>query len=731
MALLSFLGGLRTASWVLNLLIQSIALLLLGWVLTRAVRRMAPPLRSGILLTLIVLLVLLPLGVLVLGSGQVSLFKLPVAPAARDLTGGSGGAGPSAAANGLTGPAGTENGQTSRAGRPDMSTGTGRTLDLKSISPTLMILNIAGSIWLLGFLFSFSRLAYGAAFLAGFRSSLIAIPEAEFSRIAEAVRAVFPRDVLPPVFASPAVDSPVAFGILHPVIVLPQSLAGRLGAGELASILIHETAHIRHLDQMTGLLQRIMTSLYWWNPLARVLSSAFSVAREDVSDNYAIRNVGARSYADCLVNLARKTNLITRLPAAVGMATRHISLEDRIRNIVSKERIMATTIKRSFVVLLGLAAVLVAFLVVRYSWTLTPAGGQETTFALPSGVEPFALAVDKDRIYLCEYRKLDQESASRIAIYSASDFSVLAAVGKVGTGPGEFRAFGPGRFNLVDGQIWAEGLGKTVVFSRGGVFQKEILIPRDFFAFIFPLLPVKDLLVSLAGDRSDVISGQARVFGRLYDANLQLIKQFYGEIPVQVPPPPPPPPAALGRKVEAEAGPVVKTEYQAIPDCIDFAVADDKIFVADTRRGFHISVFDPQGDPLYEIDRSYAAIPVPQAYKEALKTKLDTTQGWLNQAADVKFRDVFPAFYSFKIADGRIYVATCAQKDGLHELVVMDLAGKVLRTSFSFPLGPSYDSLYENFNVARDKYAISDNKLYYIAKSTTDGSYEVRIQELK
>jgi hypothetical protein len=137
------------------------------------------------------------------------------------------------------------------------------------------------------------------------------------------------------------------------------------------------------------------------------------------------------------------------------------------------------------------------------------------------------------------------------------------------------------------------------------------------------------------------------------------------------------------------------------------------------------------GVPLYEINQDYVVLPVPPEYSSALKKKLDETQGWLHKVADIKFRDSFPAFCSYKIADSKIYVSTYAEKDGLYELVVMDLKGNILRKSFSFPLGPSYDSMYNNFNVAKDRYAISGDKIYYLVKSTKDGSYEVRIQELK
>ena len=727
MTLPSLLGNLRMAASVLSLLSQSLALFFIGWLLARAARRIGPPLKSGILLTLIILLVLLPLGILVLKSGQASLYQLPVSPVGRDL-GGLWVADRAPLDQGSP-PA---RGQDALSGARAAARRSGGLFGFGSVNPLLMALNAFGLIWLVGFIISLGRLVHGVIFLSGFRSSLVRIPEAELSGVLETVRAAFPRTRLPSVHLSPAVDSPMALGIRRPMIVLPQSLAENLSAEELASILIHETAHVRHLDQVSGLLQRLLTSLYWWNPLAYTLSASFSVTREDVSDNYVIQESGAHSYASCLVTLARKTSLITRLPAAVGMATRHMPLEDRVKNIVSKERVMATKMKRSLVFLFALVAVLLAALVVRYSWTLTTAGADVKTLSLPPGVEPQVLAVDNDRIYLCEYKNFPQKPESHITVYSGSDFSLLAKIGQVGKGPGEF-LLGPSRFYIVNDQIWALDIRKTIVFAKDGTFQKEIPIPRDIFASTYPLVPIGDKFVSLASDWSDVGKGNLRVFGRLYDSDLRMVKEFYGEIPLPFPPPPTPPPPPPGQKTEAEGdnAAVAKKEYQAIPECIDFAVAEGKIFVADTRKGFHIAVFDSSGVPLYEINQNYAALTVPPQYNSALKKKLNETQGWLNKVADIKFRDSFPAFYGFKIANGKIYVSTYAEKDGLHELVVMDLKGDILKKSFSFPLGPSYDSMYDNFNVAKDRYAISADKIYYLAKSTKDGSYEVRIEELK
>ncbi len=732
MFLQTFLGNFPLASFIFSLLAQSLALLIIGWGLSKASRRAAPPIKAGILLAFMILLVLLPLEVLLLGPGGVALYQLPISPPGRGLTEGPSPSGPLPADRSASAALAAEPGRDAASGRARSFPGVGERFDLRSLDPRLMALDICGLIWLLGIAASLARLAHGLVFLSGFRSSLVRIPEEERPAVMGAVRKTFPKTRMPAVYVSPVLDSPAALGIFRPVIVLPQCLATRLSEEELLAILVHEMGHIRHYDQVTGLLQRLVTSLYWWNPLAYALSASFSVTREDVSDNYAIQASGPRSYAGCLVALAGKASLVSRLPAAVGMATRYMSLEDRVKNIVSKERIMTTRMKKPLVVFLAVMAVLLGTLVVRYSWTLTSAAAGVRTFALPPGAEPQVLAADKDRIYLCVYENYPQKPESHIAVYSQSDFSLLARIGQVGKGPGEF-LLGPSQFRLENGQIWAEDIRKTIIFSRDGVFQREIPIPRDFFAFIYPFIPLNQGFVSLAGDRADVISGNARVFGRLYDSGLRMIKEFYGEIPVEAPPPPPPPPAPPGQKSEPETkkAEIVKTVYQAIPDCIDFAVAEDKIFVADSRKGFHIEVFDSSGVPLYAIDHVFDALPVPAEYTAGLKKKLNETQAWLNEVADVRFRDTFPAFYSFTIDSGKIYVATYAEKEGLNELVVMDLKGDILKRSFSFPLGPSYDSMYNNFNVAKDRYAISGDRLFYVTKGAKEASYEVRIQDLK
>ena len=87
-----------------------------------------------------------------------------------------------------------------------------------------------------------------------------------------------------------------------------------------------------------GLVKRLAVAINWWNPLVYKICTGHSIAREDVSDNYVLSQLNPKTYSECLLELAEKTCLISNLPATVGMADKHISLEQRVKNILSKTR---------------------------------------------------------------------------------------------------------------------------------------------------------------------------------------------------------------------------------------------------------------------------------------------------------------------------------------------------------------------------------------------------------
>jgi TonB family protein len=225
-------------------------------------------------------------------------------------------------------------------------------------------MNQFGLLWLAVALAFIGRLLYQLAFLKGYCTGLQGVEDDRISVILRDINKTFGFRQMPRFFVSPILTSPVSMGIRAPLVVLPASLYQSISDEELRAILLHELAHIYHYDHVIGLLQRLVKALYWWHPLVYRISNTLSIAREEVSDNYAISGMqSAASYATLLVGLIEKTSLISSMPCTAGMETPYESMKTRIRNIVSKERDMRVKTDKGMVSAVAVTALLMCGLV--------------------------------------------------------------------------------------------------------------------------------------------------------------------------------------------------------------------------------------------------------------------------------------------------------------------------------------------------------------------------------
>jgi beta-lactamase regulating signal transducer with metallopeptidase domain len=223
----------------------------------------------------------------------------------------------------------------------------------------MAVLNGFGILWIAFTLGGIGRIFYELIFLKGYCSGLEEVKDARLSAILEEVRKYFGFRKTIRFFVSSKLTSPISIGIRTPSVIFPINLYQGIDNGELRAILLHELAHIHHSDHILGVFQRFIKSLYWWNPFVHRLCNTLSVAREEVSDNYAISGMGsAARYADLLVNLVEKTCLINSLPCTAGMANPYISLENRIKYLLSKERDMSIKTNKKTIITVALATVL-------------------------------------------------------------------------------------------------------------------------------------------------------------------------------------------------------------------------------------------------------------------------------------------------------------------------------------------------------------------------------------
>lgn len=367
---MSFLQNALTAERILTLAINSFLILFLGWISARLFHQKAAPLRSGIILMVIVILLILPiLNFTSLVPGIPSLTTvLPISLSDS-----------SSAPEEITNPSSTDTINFQLAPQTSSSI-TQKSLQRiwhlfisnQSGSTFFKIINSLGIIWILGSLILLIKLTYGLLSLKKFKKGLVEIRDQRILQILKTAERSFTNRPCATVLASRKISSPMVLGLFKPLIILPHNFYKKMSASEIKGILLHELSHIYHKDQITGILQRFAAALNWWNPFIYSLSANFSRAREEISDNHVLLENDKKEYAECLINLAERTSLINRLPVLTGLASPHFPLKDRVTNILSKERIMETKLKKSTIWMIVLVSLFI----------LGTIGGHRLTFAL-------------------------------------------------------------------------------------------------------------------------------------------------------------------------------------------------------------------------------------------------------------------------------------------------------------------------------------------------------------
>lgn len=115
---------------------------------------------------------------------------------------------------------------------------------------------------------------------------------------------------VPAVLYTPAVRGPMAFGILHPRVLLPMQLKEQPEVRRY--ILLHEFSHIRWADHLLLAVSWLALALHWFNPLVWLARSLMARDIEGACDQRVLRLVGSEeqlAYAQALVDWADKRRL--------------------------------------------------------------------------------------------------------------------------------------------------------------------------------------------------------------------------------------------------------------------------------------------------------------------------------------------------------------------------------------------------------------------------------------
>ena len=119
-------------------------------------------------------------------------------------------------------------------------------------------------------------------------------------------------------YDSAEASQPMAVGLIHPAILIPKSVTDQLTSAEFELVLLHELAHIKRWDNWTLLLQRLVESLLFFNPVVWWIGRKLNQEREIACDDSTVGTAGeSLTYAACLTKLI-ELNMCQRYP---GLAT--------------------------------------------------------------------------------------------------------------------------------------------------------------------------------------------------------------------------------------------------------------------------------------------------------------------------------------------------------------------------------------------------------------------------
>ncbi|WP_198000182.1 M56 family metallopeptidase [Gimesia alba] len=194
------------------------------------------------------------------------------------------------------------------------------------------------SIWLVGTLLAVSRFVRGYFLVFRLRPSLRSVSAETQQHVNELARQFDLRNT-PQCFESTYVPTPLIMGLCKPMVVLPAGIDECVNSMQLRAMLIHELAHIARRDQWIGLLQRVVTILFWWQPLLYRLNSQLSSVREVLCDNHVIQQQENRlEYARALVALASRIALPSRLPVTIGLLEQSDGLKTRVTRLLDNQQ---------------------------------------------------------------------------------------------------------------------------------------------------------------------------------------------------------------------------------------------------------------------------------------------------------------------------------------------------------------------------------------------------------
>lgn len=157
-----------------------------------------------------------------------------------------------------------------------------------------------------------------------------------------------------PLMATASLIEPGVFGILRPVLMLPEGIADRLTRREMDAIIAHEMCHVRRRDNLTAAIHMFVEAIFWFYPVVWWIGIRTVEERELACDEEVLR-LGSEPevYAEGILSVCK---FYTESPVACVSGVTGSDLKKRLVRIMTQRLGNNLTLSRK----LCLAAVALA-----------------------------------------------------------------------------------------------------------------------------------------------------------------------------------------------------------------------------------------------------------------------------------------------------------------------------------------------------------------------------------
>ena len=155
---------------------------------------------------------------------------------------------------------------------------------------------------------------------------------------------------------------PGVFGVLRPVLLLPEGINERLSAAELQSVIAHERCHIRRRDNSATAIHMFVEAIFWFHPLVWWIKARLIHEQERACDEEVLtRGVDPQVYAESILKICK---LYVDSPLACVAGIAGSNLKHRIENIMRCRIGLRLGFARATLLTLGAIVALVSPVVV-------------------------------------------------------------------------------------------------------------------------------------------------------------------------------------------------------------------------------------------------------------------------------------------------------------------------------------------------------------------------------